>query len=284
MEKAFHTSYDNTFALQCRCAARAGFTAIEIGQTKLVNKTNAEWDAATEHMLSVMEENGLHCVQIHLPYYDLLQSSEIPDPPIDFATRQSIVSAGRLGARFCAFHSRTSISSGYRSSCSFEDNRRILSDYLDIAIASNTAIAVENLPIFHSPATQREMMFYSCAFEDLATLVDSFSDDHMGICWDFGHANLMDWEQQTAITFLGKRIFCTHIHNNFGKCDDHFSPDHGNIAWSTVMQTLAKIGYRGPLTLESIPKYADDEALLTSFARHNLACLDYLETLLEHTR
>lgn len=85
----------------------------------------------------------------------------------------------------------------------------ILSELLEYAIKYNTGIAVENLPIF--PDNSKLMPFYSSSFEDLATLVDSFDDERMGICWNFGHANLLRWEQTAAIEFLESRIKCTQI-------------------------------------------------------------------------
>ena len=46
------------------------------------------------------------------------------------------------------------------------------------------------------------------------------------------------------------------------------------------MSAFAEVGYEGPLTLETHCPYNDD-ALLESFARHNLAGLEYLERLMK---
>ena len=138
----------------------------------------------------------------------------------------------------------------------------------------NTGIAAENLPIFHGIVPV--MPFYSSNFEDLCTLVDSFADDRVKICWDFGHANLMHFNHEHAIRTVGSRIKCTHVHNNFKATDDHLPPDSGNISWETVMAALYSTGFDGPLTLETHCCY-QDPSLLRSFAAHNFACLEFIE-------
>lgn len=276
MQKAIQIAYDDLFSIKCACAAEAGFRHISVNFNEVPNKTEDEWKAATEDIQKILDHNGLQCIQTHLKYHDLLESSEVPDEMTDTHIRQTLLVAGALGAKYNVFHPRSSISSGYRPSKSFEDNRALLSDYLEYAIKSNTAIAVENIPIF--PSRSKLMPFYSSTFEDLATLVDSFSDEHIVICWDFGHANLLKWKQSDAIGFLGDRIQCTHIHNNFGFCDDHSTPDMGNIDWKSAMGALAATGFDGPLTLETHCWYTDYE-LFRSFAKHNFACLEYLERL-----
>lgn len=276
MQKAIQIGYDDLFPIKCQCASEAGFQQISLNFNPLMGKTEDEWKLATEDIQQILERHHLQCIQSHLCEYNLLISSEIPDADRDFAIRQSIIASGRLGAKYGAFHPRTSISSGYRPSKSFEDNRILLSGLLECAIQSGISIAVENLPIF--PSRSKIMPFYSSDFEDLATLVDSFSDEHIVICWDFGHANLMKWDPAAAIECLGSRIQCTHIHNNYGFVDDHSTPDMGNIDWKSAMAALAATGYDGPLTLETQCRYIDFE-LFRSFAKHCFACLDYLERL-----
>ena len=83
-----------------------------------------------------------------------------------------------------------------------------------------------------------------------------------------------------AIRQMGERLKVTHIHNNFKFYDLHLTPDNGNIDWKSVMTALAEVGYDGPLTLETHCLY-EDELLMQAFARHNFACLEFLERLQE---
>jgi sugar phosphate isomerase/epimerase len=280
MKKAIQIAYNDLFELKCSLAAKVGFKSIAVNYTEILGKNEYEWERITERIGEILAKNGLDCVQSHPHYYDLLISSEIIDDDMEFAMRQSIISSGKLGAEYCVFHPRSSISTAYRTSASFDDNRLWFESLAECAAKHGTRVAAENLPIF--PSQTSLMPFYSSNFEDLADLVGAF-DDEVGICWDFGHANLLLWDQAKAIEFLGERIKCTHVHNNFGGRDDHATPDNGNIKWDRVMASLASVGYSGPLTLETHCNYID-APLLESFASHNLACLDYLERLFSKKR
>lgn len=280
MKKAIQIAYNDLFELKCSLAARVGFKSIAVNYTEILGKNEYDWERITERIGEILTKNGLDCVQSHPHYYDLLISSEIIDDDMEFAMRQSIISSGKLGAEYCVFHPRSSISTAYRTSASFDDNRRWFESLAECAAKHGTRVAAENLPIF--PSQSQLMPFYSSNFEDLADLVDAFGGE-VGICWDFGHANLLLWDQAKAIEFLGERIRCTHVHNNFGRRDDHATPDNGNIEWDRVMASLASTAYSGPLTLETHCSYIDTD-LLESFASHNLACLDYLERLFNKKR
>lgn len=276
MKKAIQIEYNDLFEKKCEYAKMAGFRNISVNFYSMLGKTEKQWDEATEDILRILADKGMECVQTHPYYYDLDVSSEVMDESCEFAIKQAIKSSGRIGAKWCAIHPKTSITSGYFVSKSFEDNKKTFSEYLETAKKYNTGIAAENLPIFNNWFPIRP--FYSSNYEDLCNLVDSFNDSSMGICWDTGHANLMHFDQADAITFLNKRIKCTHIHNNYQNEDKHFPPDNGNIDWDRVMKAFMLIGYDGPLTLETHCKYPTEDALI-NFAKHNYGCLEQLEKI-----
>lgn len=276
MIKAIQIPYNALFPLKCRLAAEAGFTHIAVNFTEVTATTEAQWEAVTEDIRQILEDNSIGCIQSHPYYYDLMRSSELVEDIHEFAIRQAIIASGKLGASWCVLHPRTSLSTGRYVSASFEDNRKVFSGYLELAAKYGTGIAAENLPVF---GIKPAIPFYSSSYEDLCNLADSFHDPRMAICWDTGHANLMSFDQAEAIRFLGSRIQCTHIHNNFKQMDNHLPPDQGNLPWDKVMKAFSDIGYRGPLTLETHCCYTEPK-LLASFARHNFACLTYLEGLM----
>lgn len=276
MKKAIQIAYNDMFELKCQLASRAGFKYISINYTEILDKDEYEWDKITDNIALILDKTNLKCVQSHPYYYDLRISSEIIDTRCEFAMHQAIKSSGKLGAQWCVFHPRSSINGGFRRSVSFEDNKRAFSSYLETAVRYGTAIAAENLPIFIDVVPV--MPFYSSDYEDLCNFIDSFNDEKMAICWDTGHANLMNFDQAEAIRFLGKKIKCTHIHNNYGNIDNHHTPDSGNIKWNDVMSAFASICYDGPLTLETNCCYTEP-VLFESFAKHNFVCLEYLEEL-----
>jgi sugar phosphate isomerase/epimerase len=147
-----------------------------------------------------------------------------------------------------------------------------------LAKKHGTGIAAENLLIIGT--IQPIIPFYCSDYGDLVELVDYFNDPDMQICWDTGHANLMRFDQATALKYIGNRLKCTHIHNNFHRDDEHLTVDQGDIPWQKVMKALKEIGYDGPLTLETHCRYFEPE-LLKSFAAHNFKTLEYLEGLME---
>lgn len=276
MRKAIQIAYDAQFQDKCGFAAQGGFkdVAISLCEEDLLGKTQSDWAQITDTIAKTLEKNDLKLIQTHAYMYDLDLSSEILVPEIESAMAEAIRISGRMGTDWCVFHPRSSVTSGFQPEVSMEDNKRAFSTYLELAIQYGTGIAVENLPIFNHSFPIMPYFGYNCG--DLCRLVDDFADAHMGICWDTGHANMVGFNQAEAIRYLGKRIKCTHIHNNFGRSDDHATPEQGNIPWHKVMPALGMANPDCLLTLETHCRYSEPE-LLVSFARHNLACLDYLE-------
>ena len=278
MKKSIQIAYDELFPLKCTLAAKAGFRDVAVNFTPVLDKSESEWDAITEHIGTVLAENGLSCNQIHPYYYDLRISSEIREERCEFAMKQSVKAAAKLGAAWCTFHPRSAVSRGFSVKAALEDNRRDLGSYLEVAHKYGTGIAAENLPIFDG--IRPVMPFYSSNPEDLCELVDGFADEKMGVCWDFGHANLMCFDMAEKIRLVGSRIKCTHVHNNMKNFDDHLPPDQGNIDWEKAMAALHEVGYTGALTLETHCQYAATP-VLEAFVKYNYGCLAWLETLFQ---
>lgn len=274
MKKSIQIQYDDLFALKCRLASEAGFRHVAVNYTQVLDKNEKEWDLLTEEIGEILAKNSLSCNQIHPYYYDLRISSELREEKYEFAMKQSVKAAAKLGADWCTFHPRSAVSKGFSSKAALEDNRRDLGSYLEVAHKYGTGIAAENLPTFNGMCPV--MPFYSCDPDDLCELVDSFGDDRMGICWDFGHANLMYFDMAEKIRALGSRIKCTHVHNNDQTKDSHLPPDQGTIDWKSAIGALYEVGYTGALTLETHCQYTDAD-ILAAFVKYNYGCLCWLE-------
>ena len=91
-----------------------------------------------------------------------------------------------------------------------------------------------------------------CTFvEELDDIVGRFQTDTVGVCWDFGHAALVYKQDQfRALRRLKSRVIATHVHDNNERLDLHALPYSGSTNWDEGMQTLARLGYAGDLTLE----------------------------------
>ena len=78
---------------------------------------------------------------------------------------------------------------------------------------------------------------------------DELEGIDVGICLDYGHANLMG-DLCDAIETVSGHLWTTHVHDNDGRSDDHRVPFAGRIDWDAAMMETQKIGYDGVLMFE----------------------------------
>ena len=120
-------------------------------------------------------------------------------------------------------------------------------NYLEEASKYNVGIAVENLPVFPDCP---QYNFFTSNYEDHIELVDSLDSDLIGVCWDFGHANLMKYDKAKVLDAMGERVKIVHMHNNTEMCDLHIAPCIGTVKWEDMIPILAKNKFSGALSLE----------------------------------
>jgi sugar phosphate isomerase/epimerase len=109
------------------------------------------------------------------------------------------------------------------------------------------------------------MPFYSANCDDLAVLYDSFNDDRLGICWDFGHGRVQYEEGEgylNELPKLGDRLISTHVHDNYYGNDIHCFPFLGMMKWEECMQILKDLNYKGDFTFEFVYDRIPDELLV----------------------
>ena len=103
-----------------------------------------------------------------------------------------------------------------------------------------------------------------------------FNCDTVGVCWDFGHANMAYGKQQfQAMRKMKSKLIATHVHDNIGKYDNHNLPYMGNINWAEGLKTMADLGYEGDLTLEvGYGGFSDD--LVKDFVKYAHRTAEYM--------
>lgn len=93
---------------------------------------------------------------------------------------------------------------------------------------------------------------------NLAAIMERYERiPEIGFCYDWGHEHCYTQDVHFMDLF-GRRIFCTHIHDNFGRSkedpkkdmDIHVLPFDGNIDYKEIMSLMDKYNYTGNLTLE----------------------------------
>ena len=90
--------------------------------------------------------------------------------------------------------------------------------------------------------------------ELLNAVMEYFTEEHVGFCYDSGHENWLT----PGIRWLrkyGDRLFCTHLNDNDGTFDHHWIPYDGNADFDLICEELrdcrlpetlsAEVAYRG---------------------------------------
>ena len=113
--------------------------------------------------------------------------------------------------------------------------------------------------------------------QEMKTLIHSVNSEHLAICLDTGHLNIVDGE--TISDFIhgcGHHLQALHIADNLGFDDDHMMPyGKGTVNWQSTLNALRDIGYHDFFNLE-IPGESNGPMVLLN------AKLDYLHQVCEY--
>lgn len=83
----------------------------------------------------------------------------------------------------------------------------------------------------------------------LEFLLKNIKNDNVGICFDTGHYHC-HFKDDFNFKIFKDKIFCVHIHDNFGLIDDHILPYDGTLNYDKVINGLKEVNYKGYTTLE----------------------------------
>ena len=204
-----------------------------------------DWMDWCKRIAEESERLGISYTQSHMPFYNFV----VPglDPDKDEITRRSIIGASILGAKWIVGHPATA----YDRYDLVKASKRACMEYyqplVELAEKHGIGIALENMADFPHQGYKRS---YCAWVEELCDLADSFHSDRVGICWDFGHANLVYKDQASCLREIGTRLKAVHVHDNMGDEDSHLAPFFGNIDWVPIMKALGEIGYGGEFSFE----------------------------------
>lgn len=92
---------------------------------------------------------------------------------------------------------------------------------------------------------------------------EELRSDTLGYNFDTGHA----WSSKEAVSLiparLGKRIYGTHLKDNFGNENLPLVPGRGTIPWASVFRGLIEAGYQGSWDVEVVCPSAEVDAAYT---------------------
>lgn len=159
-----------------------------------------------------------------------------------------------IGVKSIVIHIGTTLDNEgkYDFKASVKENIKYLNKFVEFAVKNNIMVAIENGTNMEKEVTP--------TIDELIQIVDYYNKlykkEVLGICFDFGHANVAKINMYEAIKKIGHRLKVTHIHDNYGT-DTHNFPFDGDINWNILNNALNQINYTEELTLEV--RYKDDK-------------------------
>lgn len=188
-------------------------------------------DAAKE-----AEKLGFDFVQAHSPSNDYFNSD-----------RETVIKGNIRSIEACAYLGidRLVVHSGRTRKLKMPDDRKTyLTEIKGFYEALYPAMEKYNVRVLaenYLPADNGECSLASG--EDMAELADMCAHPLLGVCWDVGHANLINPDQYGDIVKLGERLCAVHIQDNMGIRDDHICPLMGTLDIDGVMRGLKDNGF-----------------------------------------
>ena len=99
--------------------------------------------------------------------------------------------------------------------------------------------------------------------QDLTEIIKEFPEEHMGICFDTGHANLIE-KPDKYLEKIAPRMMTLHVSDNSGDYSSHLPPGDGNIDWSKFSSALYSSGFDGVFMMEILgaARFEDPDVVL----------------------
>ncbi|HIC93669.1 MAG TPA: sugar phosphate isomerase/epimerase [Anaerolineae bacterium] len=89
--------------------------------------------------------------------------------------------------------------------------------------------------------------------EDVRDVIEELNSPLLGACFDTGHGNIYS-EVKEQVEALDGRILTLHMQDNEGRADQHMQPPYGTVDWEGFGEALRKVGFDGPILVESGPR------------------------------
>ncbi len=236
----------------------------ELGYKKIDYNGNGG-GADIDKLRSLIDSYGISVNQSHAPCNWWAQH-----PTEDFikSLMRSIEVCHKLGSKIFVVHGDQIDKKNmeYSEDAVLEYNYRVYYPVVEFSATHGMKVAFEN--IFDKNLKHK---LYCSRTEELITLTEKFADSgSVGICWDFGHGNVMfDPNSAEEMKKTGKYLIATHVHDNYFGGDMHGIPFTGNLDWKTLMNVLKEVDYKGDFTFEFVYNNCPDELFmdLMRFAR-----------------
>ena len=256
-----------------RLCAEAGFDEIDYSP----DFASDGWMDEAIQATRAAEALGVKITQCHAPFNFYKK-----DPRDRFLTLldRSVEGARILGVNNLVFHFdeyHPPVGTCFHREDALKQAYEVLSPAIEKTISCGINAALENTFEDHYRVSEQERSHLCAEIEELEAALNIFNDGHVTCCWDFGHAHLQFGEDQAdMIRRMGKRISCTHVHDNYYGKDLHLLPFYGHLNWEKLIPALSSCGYGGSLAFEAgYGRFPDEllpEFLHLSMHAMNLLC------------
>jgi sugar phosphate isomerase/epimerase len=224
----------------------------------------SDWRRWLEAVRERAEKLGVRFTQAHGPIFDKWADTARTRWLTSLSPR-SVEGAAMLNVPWIVFEPETATGPFDRAHLEAlrERNLTWFDPLVDVAEREGLGLALENVTDLGG-ATRGTRRRYCGVTAELIGLVDAFDGDHVGICWDVGHAHIQRLDQPAALRAIGPRLKAVHIQDNNGEADQHLLPyavpPGQGIDWPAIVAALDAIDYHGDFTLEvggAISRYPD---------------------------
>jgi len=246
---AINTNYDKGTPIEARLrqCARAGFNGIHWCEDMWEGKSYD--DAAVARIAALMQANGLSFLSMHSPFpadADMQSGDPMARARGIALVQNRLAATAALGGHCLVIHSVD------KQPQVMPNLIQSLDRLADTCRKTGVVLAIE-----------------AFCEAGAAPLFERYPRAVAGFCYDTGHCNIQMPPTLSLLESFGERLCELHLHDNYGKEDDHRLPFDGTVDWPYVTGVLARRGYSRPLTLEigrltySTGRYAPNEARLT---------------------
>lgn len=197
-------------------------------------------------LVDVSKSYGLS-YSVHAPFADI----NIASPSQNLLNammkrlKRSMEYACALGAYLWVFHPglKTGISSFYPGA---EWNQNIKSVQLLYKYSKiyGVKVAIENLPEPY-PFLMKSVEEFQRFYDEIGDAVD------LGFALDVGHANI-NGQIELFIEKFRDNLVHMHVHDNYGKEDQHLGVGYGKVNWEGFAAALKSISYDRTVIVESV--------------------------------
>ena len=205
------------------------------------------WKAQTEQILKAQEEIGLKFEIGHLPFIGGGgEKTEEYMKAFDKKMKNAIEVGAALGLEYAVMHPNAGTEPliAFDRKARYDSVMNHLSPYVEYANKAGLNVVVENMRVFSGARISHR---YCQTPDELCEVADALG---VGVCLDFGHANISGIKQSEGLAYVGKRLKVIHVNDNTGIDDDHVPPFCGSVDWKDAMHGLAIAEFDGLFNYE----------------------------------